>query len=47
VKGWPIAPLVLSPQNRRSWRGKFVVIVLPDRYLSDAASNDSHENRQA
>jgi hypothetical protein len=27
VKGRPIAPLVLSPQERAYWRGKFVVIV--------------------
>ena len=25
-------------RNGRIWRGKFVVIVLPGRYLSDAAS---------
>jgi hypothetical protein len=38
VRGRPIAPLVLSGQEREYWRGKFVVAVLPGRYLSDAAS---------
>ena len=38
VRGRPIAPLVLSAQDGRIWRGKFVVAVLPGRYLSVAAS---------
>ena len=38
VRGRPIAPLVLSHRNGRIWRGRFVVTVLPGRYLSDAAS---------
>ena len=36
MRGRPIAPLVLSEQERTTWRGKSVVIVLPGRYLSDA-----------
>ena len=34
-RGRPIAPLVLSAKERGSWRAKFVVTVLPDRYLDD------------
>ena len=37
VRGRPIEPLVLSAQSGRTWRDKSVVIVLPGRYLSDAA----------
>jgi hypothetical protein len=37
VRGRPIAPLVLGSQEHTYWRGKFVVIVLRGRYLSDAA----------
>lgn len=44
ARGCPITPLALNPQERtylsksaRTRRGKFVLIVLRDRYLSDAA----------
>jgi hypothetical protein len=37
VRGRPIAPLVLSAQERRTWSGKSVVTVLRGRYLSGAA----------
>lgn len=37
VKARPIARLVLRPQREHTPRGKFVVIVLPGRYLSDGA----------
>jgi hypothetical protein len=38
LRGRPIARLVLSAQEWRIWKGRFVVTVLPGRYLSDAAS---------
>jgi hypothetical protein len=38
VRGPPIERLVLTTRERGIWRGKFVVTVLPGRYLSDAAS---------
>ena len=37
-RGRPIAPLVLSAQERAYLERKFVVTALPDRYLNDAAS---------
>jgi hypothetical protein len=37
VRGPPIERLVLTTRERGIWRGKFVVTVLPGRYLSDAA----------
>ena len=37
VRGRPIAPLVLSPQERTHLERQFVVIVLRGRYLSGAA----------
>ncbi len=36
VRGRPIAPLVLSPQER-AYLERLVVIALPNRYLSAAA----------
>jgi hypothetical protein len=37
-RGRPIAPLVLSAEERDIWRGKFVVTVSRGRYLNDSAS---------
>ena len=39
ARGRPTTPLVLSAEERRIWRDKFVVTVLRGRYLSDAAQS--------